>query len=224
VLERLLADPVVADARTNSLGLPGDGLVRSKALREHAAHSLAAATAAAIKVRRRAALRFGPRSRRPPGDCLVSNAPAPSPTLPRPQEAQEAAAKLEAAKGVPSRGEAKLEAKIDAAKAEAEAVQAQLGRPDDEESDPEDFTAVRKQRADAAAAADGKGGAGAGAGLAAFAGEEGPQEEDGKEVLAFEVSPDKVPTAAPGGARSIGPGTSARSAPRRSPPIARPPS
>lgn len=52
VLERLLADPIVAAARTNSLGLPGDGLVRSKALRERAAHSLAAATAAAVKVRR----------------------------------------------------------------------------------------------------------------------------------------------------------------------------
>ncbi|KIY91315.1 DNA excision repair protein ERCC-3 [Monoraphidium neglectum] len=49
VLDTLLADPVIAEARTNSLGLPGDGLVRSKALRERAAHSLAAATQAAIK-------------------------------------------------------------------------------------------------------------------------------------------------------------------------------
>jgi len=55
VLDTLLADPVIADARTNSLGLPGDGLVRSKALKEKAAHSLAAATQAAIRVR---ALRF----------------------------------------------------------------------------------------------------------------------------------------------------------------------
>jgi hypothetical protein len=104
------------------------------------------------------------------------------------QEAQEAAAKLEAAKAAPSRGEAQFEAKMEAAKAEA--AQAQSAKPEDEESDPEDFTAVRKQRA-ADGEADDKAGGGGLAALA-FGGEEGPQEEDGKEVLAFEVSPDKV--------------------------------